>query len=273
MKKKRKILILRFDSFSPLKKLLAWINSIVPGKPVPPLNNETKITEFKQLNDAVYTINRLNYKAYLQQKQFTENVAHELQTPLAIAINKLDQFTQNKLLTEKQLSEIDQIYRSLNHSVKLNKSLLLLSRIENNQFPERSNVNINSLILKTADDLAEIYEYKNIELIIDNKEDCFIFMNETLSEILISNLLKNAFIHTESSGRIIIQITKNKLFVKNSGEKYLDGGKIFEHFYKSPDKKENSTGLGLSIVKSICSLYRFDISYQFMQEHIFTIKF
>ncbi|MDR2010785.1 MAG: HAMP domain-containing histidine kinase [Bacteroidales bacterium] len=266
-------LIILKNSFSPLKKLLLWLNSIIPGKPVPPLNNDTKIIEFKQLNDAAYNMSQLNFKVYEQQKQFTENAAHELQTPLATALNKLDQYVQNEQLTEKQLTEIDLIYRSLNNVIRLNKSLLLISRIENKQFHENINININSSVYKMTADFTEIYEYKNLELIIESKDECNVLMNEILSEILISNLLKNAFIHSENNGKITVIIEKSNLIIKNTGENALDEEKIFDRFYMSSNKKENSTGLGLSIIRSICNLYKFHIYYQFRQEHIFTIKF
>jgi signal transduction histidine kinase len=261
-------------SFVPLKKLLLWLNAIVPGKPVPPLDNDTKITEFRKLNEAALAMSRLNLEVYERQKQFTENAAHELQTPLAVALNKLDQFSQHKAMSEKQLSEIDHIYTSLNRAVRLNKSLLLLSRIENRQFPESVDVDINALTEEIMTDVAEIYEHKNIRLHMESKSACRVMMNETLSRILIGNLLKNAFHHTHNDEEITVMIEKNTFTVQNAGIKALDSEKIFNRFYQSADKKEDSTGLGLSIVKSICDLYTFRVSYKFSKKkHIFSINF
>jgi signal transduction histidine kinase len=262
------------NSFVPLKKLLLWLNSIVPGKPVPDLSNDTKIIEFKQLNDAAYSMSQLNFRVYEQQKQFIENAAHELQTPLAVALNKLELLSQNIQFNEAQLSGIDEIYRSLNQAIKLNKSLLLLSRIDNKQFQENTDVYINKLVSETIDDFIEIYDYKNIELVVDIKKEYSVSMNDILAKILVSNLLKNAFIHTANNGKITIIIEKNKISIKNTGENALDKEKIFDRFYQSSNKKENSTGLGLAIIKSICRFYKFSVNYNFLQnEHIFTIFF
>ena len=260
-------------SFSPLKRLLSWLNSIIPGKAIPDLNNDTRILEFKQLNNAALAMSRRSLEVYEQQKQFIENASHELQTPLAVVLNKIELLSQDEHITERQLSEIDEIYRSLNQAVRLNRSLLLLSRIENKQFNENVNINVNSLVNEIIDDFSGIYDDKNIELIIENKEKLIILANEVLIKILITNLLKNAFIHTKSNGKIIVIIELNKLTIKNTGEESLNREKIFERFYQSSNKKENSTGLGLSIVKSICNLYKYTVTYEFSKLHTFTIKF
>ncbi|MDR0365174.1 MAG: HAMP domain-containing histidine kinase [Bacteroidales bacterium] len=260
-------------SFAPLKKLLSWLNSIVPGKSIPPLNNHTKIMEFSRLNEAALAMSQRNLQVYEQQKQFIENASHELQTPLAIALNKIELLSQNEEISEKQSSELYEIYNSLNQIVRLNKSLLLLSRIENGQFQENDEVNINALVDDTAQNFMEIYDCKGIKFTIANDEKCNVVMNKMLSKILISNILKNAFIHVPNNGYISASIERDKLVVKNSGEKPLDKMKIFERYYQTSEEKEDSTGLGLSITRSICRLYKFELSYDFYEGHIFTIKF
>ena len=76
-------------------------------------------------------ISNRSYKAYEEQKQFIENASHELQTPLAIVRGKVELLAESDSLTEQQMKELDEIYSTLGRAVKLNKSLLLLSRIEN----------------------------------------------------------------------------------------------------------------------------------------------
>lgn len=261
-------------SFIPLQKLLFWLDSIIPGKPVPALNNETSILEFQQLNEATMAMSQRNLQAYEQQKQFIENASHELQTPLAIALNKIELFAQNQNLTEKQLDEIDTIYQTLNKTVKLNKSLLLLSRIENEQFQDVTEINVYELLSTLANDFIEIYEDKRIDFKIEKKVDLNVRMNEQLSQILFSNLLKNAFVHTPKKGKIIICIDSNILLIKNTGIVSLDERQIFNRFYhKSENKQNSSTGLGLSIAKSICTACRIELQYKFEGEHLFLLKF
>lgn len=266
-------IILR-KSFTPLKKLLHWIHSLVPGKPVPPMDNDTRITEFRQLNEAAFEMSVANLRVYELQKQYTENASHELQTPLAVVRNKLDQFTQQDDLTEKQLSDIAQIYESLNVAIKLNKSMLLLSRIENRQYQNSVDVDFNTLVHDISADLAEIYAHKGIRISIENKDHDLVSMNETLAGILIANLLKNAYLHTTNNGNITVVIEKRKLSIYNTGDQALDQEMVFKRFYQPSVKQEHSSGLGLSIVKSICDIYQFGLSYTFTgREHLFSIRF
>lgn len=261
-------------SFKPLKKLLHWIHSLVPGKPVPPLDNETGITEFRQLNEAVLRMSRRNLEVYEQQKYFIENAAHELQTPLAVVRNRLDQFVQNERLDEKQMEELSRIHEALENAVRLNKSLLLLSRIENGQFPDTENVDIGKLIADIGDEMAEIYAGKEIRMEIEEREPCRPTMNNTLALILVTNLMKNAYLHTPPGGIIGVVIQKHGILVINSGDHALPQENLFQRFYRLSGSQQNSTGLGLSIIKSICDHYNFHIFYEYSDRcHRFGIEF
>lgn len=260
-------------SFKPLHKLLRWLDGVVPGKPVPALDNETKITEFKKLNESALAMSRRSEQAYQEQKQFIENAAHELQTPLAISRGKLELLAESSNLSEEQLAEIDDLYRTLGRAVKLNKSLLLLSRINNGQYPDTTEVNINALARDLLSDLMDIYEYKNIHLSVQEEGECMAIMDESLAQVLISNLLKNALVHTPEGGDMKVFIDKNSFSVTNSGSKALDPEKIFRRFYRADMDKKESNGLGLAIVQSIAKLYGMSISYSYFNEnHIFLLK-
>ena len=123
--------------FRPLQRLLNWLQQIQPGRELPALDNPTKIREFQQLGEAAVDMGNRSYKAYEEQKQFIENASHELQTPLAIVRGKVELLAENESMTEEQLKELDEIYATLGRAVRLNKSLLLLSRIENGNIPKR----------------------------------------------------------------------------------------------------------------------------------------
>ena len=131
--------------FRPLHHLLEWLKQIQPGKEVPVLDNPTKIREFRQLGDAAVDMGNRSYKAYEEQKQFIENASHELQTPLAIVRGKVELLAENEAMTEEQLKELDEIYATLGRAVRLNKSLLLLSRIENGQYTETEDVSVDDV--------------------------------------------------------------------------------------------------------------------------------
>lgn len=262
-------------SLRPLFTLIRWLNEYRPGKHQKPLVNDTVVDEFKILNEVVNETGRRSTDLYNKQKQFVENAAHELQTPLAICLNKLELFGENPACTEEQLKEIDDMHHTLLGIVKMNKSLLLLSRIENGQFPETSNLNLNELIKKILPDFEEMYMHKKIRVTCTESSTPLVYMlNESLATTLLVNLLKNAFVHNIKEGELRIEIDKHTLTIANrSMSDRLDEAILFNRFERQTEKKE-STGLGLAIVKSIANLY--DISIFYLYEagwHQFKLTF
>ena len=261
-------------SLSPLYKLLDWLNNFTLGGKNSPLKNPTKIKEFQKLNDTILKMTRRNEEMYSQQKQFIENASHELQTPLAICQNKLELLAERPDCTEGQLEELEDIHRNIGRIVKLNKSLLLLSRIENGQFHEIKEITLNPIIKELTEDFQEIYEHKKLHIEIKEDAICNVRMNESLANILITNLLKNAMIHTPNEGNIIVHIQSSGVTFANSTEgDSLDQSRLFTRFYQADNKKKESTGLGLAIVQSIINLYHFQISYFFDGKHHFDLRF
>lgn len=261
------------SSFRPLYTLVKWLKEYRPGKQQAPLVNQTKVEEFKILNQAIQTATNRSTEMYNQQKQFVENTSHELQTPLAICMNKLELLSENPDCTEEQLSEIAGINHTLRGIIKMNKSLLLLSRIDNKQFPDTSEIDFNKLIDKYLPDFEDMYEYKNIHVTYTETGTLIYTMNESLASTLLSNLLKNAFIHNIESGSIAISVTGRTLTISNSSESTgLNEATLFNRFEKQTHKKE-STGLGLAIVKSITSIYGIDIKYKYDGLHKFILTF
>lgn len=260
-------------SFKPMYKLLNWIDHFSVEKKLAPLNNKTNITEFQKLTDAIIRSAQRSIEVYEQQKLFTGQASHELQTPLAICKNRLEMLADDPLLTETQLEEILKTRQTLEHIIKMNKALLLLTKIENRQFAEQKLITANDLIRKHINDYAEVYAHCNIKITLKETYEEKILMNETLASILFGNLVKNAYVHNHNNGEIDILIKQNQIAVKNTGTpEELDLNKIFKHFYQAKPK-EGTIGLGLTLVKSICELYNIKIQYKLENtQHIFALE-
>lgn len=249
--------------FRPLHRLLDWLHCIQPGKEVPPLDNPTKIREFRQLSDAALDMGNRSYKAYEEQKQFIENASHELQTPLAIVRGKVELLAESEGMTEQQMEQLDEIYATLGRAVKLNKSLLLLSRIENGQYTEMEDVSVDEILDELLPDLMDIYEHKQVRLIRKREEQPFIIRcNHSLAQILVSNLVKNSLLHNREGGELQVLTTPTSLVIKNAGDVPLDGEKLFRRFYHGMDGKKDSTGLGLAIARSIALSSLLKLTYE-----------
>ena len=248
-------------SMRPFYRLVDWLDHSRLGKKNVPLENPTHTTEFRKLNEAVMRYATHSEEVFEQQKQFIGNASHELQTPLAICQNRLEMLMEDETLSEPQMEEILKTYQTLEYVSKLNKSLLLLSKIDNSQFVETSEVCINEVLHRYVDDYCEVYDYRGIRLMVEEKGEFRIRMNETLAVVLVTNLLKNAFVHNIDKGEIRIVITSSGIRFGNTGNgEPLDGKRIFERFYQGK-KKEGSTGLGLAIVDAVCRQYQLRVSY------------
>lgn len=259
-------------NMKPLYVLLKWLDSSQLGKKNEPLENTTKITEFRKLNAATMAFAERGEKLFEQQKTFIGNASHEMQTPLAICRNRLEMLMEDETLTEHQLNELIKTHQTLENLTRMNRSLLLLCKIENGQFADTRSVCLNDILAHYLNDYKEVYAYRNITVTVTTDSSFCVEMNDSLVSVLVTNLLKNSFVHNIDGGFIYIKITANTFEISNTGEKPLDRERIFERFYQG-QKKEGSTGLGLALVDSICKANHLKIDYTYVENrHIFTIS-
>ena len=227
------------------------------------------------LNEAAIRNAERSEVLFDRQKQFIGNASHEMQTPLAVCRNRLEMLVgDGSALSEEQLGEIMKVQRTLDYLVRLNRSLLLLSKIENGQFPETEQVDFNALVRRTAEDMSEIYAGRGMRLSLREEGRLAARMNSSLGASLVTNLLKNAYVHGDAGGEVTVTVSGDRLSVCNSGAGgALDADHIFERFYQGA-KKEGSTGLGLSIVDAVCRLYGLRTEYAYINRcHCFTVHF
>lgn len=259
-------------NMKPLYVLLKWLDTSQLGKKNEPLENTTKITEFRKLNAATMAFAERGEKLFEQQKTFIGNASHEMQTPLAICRNRLEMLMEDETLTEHQLNELIKTHQTLENLTRMNRSLLLLCKIENGQFVDTRSVCLNDILAHYLDDYKEVYAYRNITVTVTTDSSFCVEMNDSLVSVLVTNLLKNSFVHNIDGGFIYIKITANTFEISNTGEKPLDRERIFERFYQG-QKKEGPTGLGLALVDSICKANHLKIDYTYVENrHIFTIS-
>lgn len=260
------------NSMRPLYALLHWLDGYVPGHKTVPVPNNTSITEFRRLNTAAQQAVDRAEELLEQQKQFIGNASHELQTPLAVLGGRMEYMLDHAGLDEQTMGEVIQMQRTLGHIVRLNKTLLLLAKIDNGQFPENTDVDISAMIREQKELYDDIYEERDIRCDMHLTGSFLVRMNESLASVLVSNLIRNAYVHSEAGARIDIRIEGRTLTVSNDGVTPLDGKHIFERFYQG-SKREGSTGLGLALVKAVADSYGLCVGYRFGEEqHIFSVE-
>ena len=257
--------------WQPFYLLLERLRNFRLDDPQPFHATDSKIEEFRLLDSSLQKLLEKNIQTFNDQKHFIENAAHELQTPLAISLNKLELMV-NQPLEEEQLALAASVMDNLERLIRLNKSLLLLSRINNRQYAGEEEIDLNGVVKKGLRDFSDQADYKNIHLILEENGNIRAKMNPDLAHMLVINLLKNAIVHNHPGGEVQVVIEDHVLTVSNTGKiEALDEKKIFERFYKQ-GSNGSSTGLGLAIVKAIADLYGLEIAYSFDGLHKFRVE-
>lgn len=267
------ITILVFQrSMRPLYDLLEWLDDYLPGGKNRPVPNRTRIEEFRRLNLAAQQAVDRSEALYQQQKQFIGNASHELQTPLAVLSGRMEWLLDHTELTEEQMGEVLQMQRTLKHLSRLNKTLLLLTKIDNRQFPESTTVDIAALVREQQELYGEIFSARDIHWSVSLSESFPVRMNESLASVLVTNLMKNACLHSEPGAEVQVRLENRTLTVSNPGAAPLDQEQVFKRFYQGA-KKEGSNGLGLALVKAVADYYGLSIAYRFLEgRHCFSVS-
>ncbi|MBW7676491.1 sensor histidine kinase [Chryseobacterium chendengshani] len=234
---------------------------------------QTDTREFEELHQSLRKLIDHNILAYQTQKEFTENASHELQTPLAILKNKIDLLLQNKDLTEKQYHIVEEMNKTLTRSSRINKNLLLLAKIDNNQFDTHEKIQIDTLITQSLALLEEHFQQKNITLTSNVNPGINVCGDGGLTEVLINNLLINAIRYTDFDGSVSVKLTHSSLEITNSGSEKLNADFLFKRFSRLSTENKGS-GLGLAIIKQICRFQSWNVDYKFEnRSHVFTVLF
>ncbi|MFT3935786.1 MAG: HAMP domain-containing sensor histidine kinase [Chitinophagaceae bacterium] len=257
----------------PFHETLAAMRRFELSKKEAPVFPATTIDEFKVMNETLKQATSKAGRDYQYLKEFTENAAHELQTPLSIIQSKLDVLIQDEALTASQGNILQAAYEAIQKLSKLNQGLLLMAKIENGQFGLTSTVNLSEKLKEKIAQFEELINAKNITLETSYDSNLVADINPLLADIMLNNLLSNAIRHNHSGGSIVLHSNQQGISIKNTGsQKALDAERIFQRFSKDNTSNEG-IGLGLAILQQAAEVSHFRINYQFEKEnlHHFTL--
>jgi signal transduction histidine kinase len=259
--------------WQPFQNTLNRLNVFEPEKTGAIPYEESRIIEFNSLNKSIHELTARVHQSFLSQKQFIENASHEMQTPLAIIQSQSELLITDSALTENQSEKMKRILDSTQRITKLNKALQLISKIENAQFIDIEQCDLKKTVEKILSYFDGQQENLNIAVDLDLKF-VVVSANSTLVEVLITNLIKNAFLHNVLNGKIQIILTERTLSIINtSSQTELPKDRLFQRFFKQGQNRE-SWGLGLAISKRICEINNWTLSYAASEtEHTFVIDF
>ncbi len=260
--------------WKPFYETLEIIAQFNLEKNIAPIFQSPNTKEFQQLNESLEKLISQNLQAYQREKEFTENASHELQTPLAIFQSKLDLLLQDPSITNAQASIIQQLYDASSRLTRINKNLLLLSKIEHGKNFETDLLDINNMLNEVIPYFSEQAEQKNVIIQSDLTTKISVKGNAALTEILLNNFLLNAIRHNKIDGSIHIKTSDKTLTIANSGSsESLETENLFRRFSKNSTSAQGS-GLGLAIIQRIAVINHWQVNYEFKNQlHTFIVKF
>ncbi|MFO7938777.1 MAG: HAMP domain-containing sensor histidine kinase [Bacteroidales bacterium] len=256
---------------APFRRILKQMRTYKIGEPIALNKIHTSTYEFAQLKSLFESMHQRIEKDYVKLKEYTENMSHELQTPLAVIQSKAESLLAHNSLSEEDMERVKAIYEEVQHISKMGKSLNLLTRIENNAFRELQPIATAPFIRKYLERIQEIAEMKQLQFDLDLNDSHTLTIDPDLLTLLLNNLLKNALRYSPAQSSIRISTTQTTLQIANQGAPLpFPENNVFDRLKKG--SKEKSHGLGLAIVNSICQAADLSVTYRYEgEQHIFTI--
>ena len=248
--------------FTPLRHTMKAIKNFnLKGKTTLELR-ETNTTEFKELNLFLKKMTDKAIEDYASVKEFSENASHELQTPLAILRSKMELLTETRI-DESQARLIEEMYKAIDKLSRINRSLLFLTKLENHEFETSQLLDFRNSAREVLGMYEERTSLKRLKITARLDEKVLLKIHPVLAEILLSNLFSNAIRHNYEEGNIEMLLTPDHLAMRNTGTPpKIPTEELFMRFKKG-DQCNSGIGLGLSIVKQICQLHNFTVTYSY----------
>ncbi|MBB2147183.1 sensor histidine kinase [Pedobacter sp. LMG 31464] len=231
-------------------------------------NIPTNTTDFKILDNSINSLMRKIANLFLLEKQFIANVSHELLTPISILSGRLENILTAENLPIEHENKILASLKTLNRLKVIINSLLLISKVENEQYIKKDQVSIQQELIDIYEDLEDRITDKEIVYKNAVKEHFTFTGNKALIHTLLINIINNATKYNVNNGSITIHdeltLTKYILTIKDSGigmEKESVAN-AFNRFERENSDNEEGFGLGLAIVNSIAKFHQLNIFIQ-----------
>lgn len=227
----------------------------------------TSTSDFYKLDQALRDLMRNIGELFEKEKEITDNVSHELLTPVSVLRSKLENLLIREDIEPGIANKIEESLKTLNRLQVLVNSLLLIARIESRQYLRNDNIYINEVLKENANEINPVAEDKGVELKEEFEQD-FQFMkaNRSLIFSMFFNVINNAVKNTSLGGIIIIRshflYNRFNVIISDNGKGMLKEqiDSLFSRFKTKMNVNEDGTGIGLAIAKTIADFHKIVIS-------------
>lgn len=227
---------------------------------------KTTTRDFEILDQSISALMNKIASLFLTEKEFIANVSHELLTPISVLNTRLENLLNDEKLTPEGENKVFACLKTLSRLKSIINSLLLISKIENNQYNKPDTISVKETVSEIYDDLSHRLLMMDLKLDIDLPQDYTFVGNRSLFHTLVNNLVSNAIKYNVQSGTISIYGAFSahgfQLFVQDTGIG-MDTKEVqnaFIRFEKLQSEKADSYGLGLAIAKSIAAFHQIQLN-------------
>lgn len=234
--------------------------------PFPPLRTST--SDFQYLDASIQQMLLKIQTVFEQERQFIANASHELLTPIAILQNRFENMLRAESLPEEAEAQLVTSQKTLQRMTATLRTLLLISRVENNQFTRNERVPVRDVLADVVEELEDRINELQLTVYWNLADQPVLHpANRTLVFTLFFNLLSNAVKYnqvngtiklsgrTETSGSYLLQIANSGKPISPTNLPHL-----FERFKRFDEEAAEGYGLGLAVVRSVAQLHHIQIS-------------
>ncbi len=258
--------------FKPFNQILNIMKTYKVGQQTKVPTVHTTTEEFIKMQKLFQQMLQQIERDYQNLKEYTENMAHEMQTPLAVIRNKIEKFLSDEKLLAVHGETVQTIYKQVNHLSQLGAVLNLITRIENGEFQNRKSITTKPLIEEHLESVKELAELKGLHFRSELSPYHTFTIDPYLFELILKNLVRNAIQHASENSEIGLKTFNDTLQISNAGPPLdFPPEQLFKRFVKRKSNGE-TLGLGLALVKKICDLNGLGVTYSYQKgRHIFEI--
>jgi signal transduction histidine kinase len=226
----------------------------------------TSTQDFKILDESISTLMSKMSSLLSNEKEFIGNVSHELLTPISILNSRLENVLEKEVLSEEGENKLFACLKTLGRLKSIINSLLLISKVENNQFGKQDVISIQQTVAEVYEELDHRLLMRRLTFVTNIGEDFIFNGNQSLFHTLVMNIVTNAIKYNVDDGEIKIEAGRTPkgfiITVTDTGIGMDDPmlNNAFNRFEKFESVEKDSQGLGLAIVKSIALFHDIDLN-------------
>ncbi len=255
---------------APVADLAAKVRHRSPDDWEQPLADDFPSGEVGELA-RVFDRHLARMRAFIERERaFSADISHELRTALSVILSATEVLLEDGSLGDKQKARIGRIERAARDMAELGTALLLMAR-EEHSFAAGGGCVLADVVREVVEKQRHLLAGKPVEVEVHTNPELILSADAGLVEILVSNLIRNAFSYT-AAGTVVVLQDAHSLTVSDTGKGIPEQAikQVFIRHFR--DMASEGAGIGLSLVKRICDRYGWQVLLESSEQQGTSVK-